>query len=161
MEWKKLTAVTAAGLLLATTVAACSTSKKSGGGSGSTQSTSSGPDLSGQPKSKITATTMTGDCAPFGAYGSHPGTTVTMYASITDPEGGYLEQSWKQFEKCTGVTIKYTGDKEFETALKTKVEGGNAPDIAIIPQPGLLQTFATAGKLKPATDAVRARTSSR
>jgi alpha-glucoside transport system substrate-binding protein len=154
MEWKRLTAVTAAGLLLATTVAACSTSKKPGGGSGSTQSTSQGPDLSGQPKSKVTATTMTGDCAAFGKYGSHPGTTVTMYASITDPEGGYLEQSWKQFEKCTGVTIKYTGDKEFETALKTKVEGGNAPDIAIIPQPGLLQTFATAGKLKPATDAV-------
>ena len=37
----------------------------------------------------------------------------------------------------------YTGDKEFETALKTKVQGGNAPDIAIFPQPGLLQTFAT------------------
>jgi alpha-glucoside transport system substrate-binding protein len=155
MHWKKLTAAMAAGVLLTTGLAACSSSKnKSGSTGGASASTSSGPDLSAQPKSKVTPTTMTGDCAPYGVYGSHPGTTVTMYASITDPEGGYLQQSWKKFEQCTGITIAYTADKEFETALKTKVQGGNAPDIAIIPQPGLLQTFATAGKLKPATDAL-------
>jgi alpha-glucoside transport system substrate-binding protein len=81
-----------------------------------------------------------------------------MYASITDPEGGFLKDSWKQFEKCTGITISYTGDKEFETAIKTKVEGGNAPDIAIFPQPGLVKTYAEAGKLKPASQAVFAET---
>lgn len=152
MEWKRLTAVAAAGVLLATSVAACSSSKKSSGGSGGSQSSSQGANAGNQPKSKVSATTMTGDCAPFGQYGSHPGTTVTMYSSITDPEGQHLKDSWKQFEKCTGITVAYTADKEFETALKTKVEGGNAPDIAILPQPGLLQTFATAGKLKPASD---------
>jgi alpha-glucoside transport system substrate-binding protein len=152
MEWKRLTAVAAAGVLLATSVAACSSSKKSSGGSGGSQSSSQGPDAGSQPKSKVTAATMSGDCAAFGQYGSHPGTTVTMYSSITDPEGQHLQDSWKQFEKCTGIKVAYTADKEFETALKTKVEGGNAPDIAILPQPGLLQTFATAGKLKPASD---------
>jgi alpha-glucoside transport system substrate-binding protein len=38
--------------------------------------------------------------------------------------------------------------------LKTKVDGGNAPDIALFPQPGLLATFAQSGDLKPATDAL-------
>jgi alpha-glucoside transport system substrate-binding protein len=152
MHWKKLTAVCAAGLLLTTTVAACSSSKKKNSGGGGPSSSASGPDLSAQPKSKVKATTMTGDCAPFGQYGSHPGTSVTMYSSITDPEGASLQKSWTQFEKCTGITIKYTADKEFESALKTKVQGNNAPDLAIIPQPGLLQTFATAGKLKAASD---------
>jgi len=99
---------------------------------------------------------MSGACAAFGKYGKYSGKTVTMYASITDPEGSYLEQSWKQFEQCTGITIKYTGDKEFETNLKTKVQGGNAPDIALIPQPGLLQNFAVSGSLKPASQAVTA-----
>jgi alpha-glucoside transport system substrate-binding protein len=152
MQWKKITTVVAACVMTTTAVAACSSSKSSTSPSGS--SSSSGTTSGAQPKSKVVAATMTGDCAPFGVYGSHPGTTVTMYASITDPEGKYLQQSWKQFEKCTGITIKYTADKEFETALKTKVQGGNAPDIAIIPQPGLLQTFATGGTLKPASDAL-------
>ncbi len=154
MHWKKLTAVCAAGLLLTTTVAACSSSKKKSSGGGGPSSSASGPDLSAQPKSKVKATTMTGACAPYGQYGSHPGTSVTMYSSITDPEGASLQKSWTQFEKCTGITIKYTADKEFESNVKTKVQGGNAPDIAIMPQPGLLQTFATSGKLKPASDAL-------
>ena len=43
---------------------------------------------------------------PFGQYGKYSGATVTMYTSITDPEVSYLQQSWKQFEKCTGITIR-------------------------------------------------------
>ena len=152
MHWKRTYALVAVGVA-ATTIAACSSSKSSSGG-GASGSASEAASL--QPKSKVVATTMSGDCAPFGKYGSHPGTTVTMYSSITDPEGADLQTSWKQFEKCTGIKVAYTGDKEFETALKTKVEGGNAPDIAILPQPGLLQTFATSGKLKPASDALTA-----
>jgi len=140
MQWKRLSAVIATGVLVTSTVAACSSSKsKSGGGGGGGSTNPSGsasvPDAGAQPKSKVKATTMTGDCAPFGVYGSYPGKTVTMYSSITDPEGTSLVKSWKQFEKCTGVTVKYVADKEFESALKTKVEGGNAPDLAIFPQP--------------------------
>jgi alpha-glucoside transport system substrate-binding protein len=123
--------VTAASLLLA----ACSSSKKSSGGGAANNSA---------------------ECASFSAYQGHSGKKVTIYASITDPEGGYLKQSWKQFESCTGITIQYTGDKDFETQLKVKVQGGNAPDIAILPQPGLLANFAKAGKLKPASDALAA-----
>lgn len=90
-------------------------------------------------------------CADYAAYQGHSGKKVTMYSSITDPEAGQLKQSWAKFESCTGITIQYTGDKGFETQLKIKVQGGNAPDLAIIPQPGLLQTFVTAGKVKPAS----------
>jgi alpha-glucoside transport system substrate-binding protein len=161
MHLKRLTAAAAAGVLLMTAAVACSSSKKkdtgSGGGStnpGGSAAPSGVPDPAAQPKSKVKPATLTGDCAAFGKYGSYPGKTVTMYASITDPEGSRLEKSWTQFEKCTGIKIQYTADKEFESALKTKVQGGNAPDIAIMPQPGLLQTFATSGKLKPASDAV-------
>jgi alpha-glucoside transport system substrate-binding protein len=153
MRLKRVTAVIATSAAIVALAAGCSSSKSKSGNGGNPTS-SGGVDLSAQPKSKIVAATLTGDCAAYGKYGKYSGATVTMYASITDPEGTYLQQSWKQFEKCTGITIKYTADKEFESALKTKVQGGNAPDIAIIPQPGLLQTFATSGKLKPASDAV-------
>jgi alpha-glucoside transport system substrate-binding protein len=152
MRLSKATALVTLAAAVTLVAAGCSSSKKTGT---SDNSASTSAAAGNQPASKIKAATMTGDCADFGKYGSYPaGTTVTIYASITDPEGGYLEDSWKTFEKCTGIKIQYTGDKEFETALKTKVEGGNAPDVAIIPQPGLLQTFATGGKLKPASQAV-------
>jgi alpha-glucoside transport system substrate-binding protein len=158
MKWKALFAVVAAGSLA---LAACSSS--GGNNPGGNNNTSGGsnsaapsgvPDPGQQPKSKITPANLTGDCAQFSKYGKYSGKTVTIYTSITAPEIDYHINAIKPFEQCTGITVKYQPSKEFEAALKTKVEGNNAPDLAIFPQPGLLQTFATAGQLKQATDAV-------
>jgi alpha-glucoside transport system substrate-binding protein len=161
VRWNKSVALLSASLAVVLAVAACSSSKKTSSGGGTTGgSTSPSAPPSGepapakQPKSKVQAATMTGDCAPFGKYGKYSGAKVTIYTSITDPEITYHRNSVKQFEQCTGITIQYQPSKEFEAALKTKVDGGNAPDIALFPQPGLLATFATAGKLKPASDAL-------
>jgi alpha-glucoside transport system substrate-binding protein len=161
MQLKKISVVVAAAALTLTTAAACSSSKKSPGGNNSSGGGSSAPAPSGvpdpgaQPKSKIQAATLTGDCAAFGKYGKYSGATVTIYTSITAPEIDYHINAIKPFERCTGITVKYQASKEFEDQLKPKVEGGNAPDLAIFPQPGLLQTFATAKNgLKPASDAV-------
>lgn len=167
MEWKRISAVVAAATLALT--AACSSSGgggnttnptgTGGGGGGSTSSSpstapSGEPDPSKQPKSQIQPVTMTGDCADYGQYGKYSGATVTIYTSITQPEIGYHINSVKQFEKCTGISIHYQASKEFEDQLKPKVQGGNAPDLAIFPQPGLLQTFAKSGDLKLASDAL-------
>jgi alpha-glucoside transport system substrate-binding protein len=160
MHAKRLTAAAAAGVLLMTAAVACSSSKKKDTGSGGTNPSGSAapsgvPDPGAQPKSKIQAASMSGDCAAFSKYGQHNGTKVAVYTSITSPEIEYHINSVKPFEKCTGISIQYQPSKEFEAALKTKLQGGNAPDIALFPQPGLLQTFATASPgLKPASDAV-------
>ncbi|MCW6008926.1 ABC transporter substrate-binding protein [Micromonospora sp. CPCC 205371] len=90
------------------------------------------------------------DCAAFDKYDGNDGKKVSIYASIRDTEADLLEQSWEQFTECTGIDIDYEGSGEFEAQLQVRVDGGNAPDIAFIPQPGLLATFAKAGKLKPA-----------
>lgn len=90
------------------------------------------------------------ECSAFDKYDGNDGKKVTIYASIRDTEADLLEQSWKQFTDCTGIEIDYEGSGEFEAQLQVRVDGGNAPDIAFIPQPGLLATFAKAGKLKPA-----------
>ena len=147
-------------LLAGSVVSACSSSGGGGGGGtgGASSPSSGGPAAAGEPdpakqpeKSAIKAVTMTGDCADYGQYGKYNGAKVTIYTSITNPELQYHIDSVKQFEKCTGISIQYQGTKDFEGQLKTKVEGGNAPDIAFFPQPGLLQTFAQSGTLKPAT----------
>ena len=92
----------------------------------------------------------TPECAEFVDYKDIAGKTVTIYASIRDAEADKLEQSWAKFEECTGVTIEYEGSGEFEAQLKVRVDGGEAPDIAFVPQPGLVTSFAKTNKLKPA-----------
>ncbi len=131
MRWNKAVVLASASMALVVVVAACSSSKKPTGGGGSSGNGS--------------------DCAAFSKWNGHSGKTVSVYSSITDPEGQYLRDSWKQFEKCTGIKVNFQADKAFEAQIKIKVDGGNAPDIAIFPQPGLLQTFANKGKLKPAS----------
>ena len=92
--------------------------------------------------------TLTGDCAQYQAYAGHSGKTVTMFGSILSPESDSLNTSWADFSKCTGIKIQYTGSNTFESDLPVKVNGGNAPNLAIIPQPGLLQQMVKTGTVK-------------
>ena len=79
--------------------------------------------------------------------GSLKGKTVTISSSIRDTEADKLVTAWKPFETCTGVTIKHTGSGSFEADIKAAVQGGSQPDIAIVPQPGLLATLVASGKV--------------
>lgn len=163
MQWMKSIIV----LTAATTIlAGCSSSSSGGGGDGkSSNAPGGGPSSSGgsgapsinlgdQPDSKIKKAELTGDCADFGVYGKYSGAKVSIYTSITNPELAFYVDSLKKFEQCTGIAVEFQGTKDFETALRTKVEGNNAPDIALFPQPGLLAKFASDGTLKGASKAV-------
>ncbi|MBO1030407.1 carbohydrate ABC transporter substrate-binding protein [Tessaracoccus sp. SD287] len=81
------------------------------------------------------------DCAPYKAFGDLTGKEVSVYTSIVAPEDQPQIDSYKPFEDCTGAKIIYEGSKEFEAQLLVRVKGGNAPDIAFVPQPGLLNTL--------------------
>mgnify|MGYP000931121548 CR=1 FL=1 len=113
-------------------------------------SSSSGGD------SSASATNTDPACADYAAYGSHPNTTVTVFTSILPPEQQKFESAWAQFEKCTGIKVKYEGSDQFEAQLPTRIAGGNAPDIAFIPQPGLLSKLVSQGGPKAAPDGVSA-----
>ncbi|HET9518366.1 MAG TPA: ABC transporter substrate-binding protein, partial [Actinoplanes sp.] len=95
------------------------------------------------------------NCAAYDKYGDHDGKTVSIYTSIRDVEADNYEKSWDEFERCTGVQIAYEGSGEFEAQLQVRVQGGNAPDLAFIPQPGLLERFAKAGQAKAAPAEVK------
>jgi alpha-glucoside transport system substrate-binding protein len=89
-----------------------------------------------------------------GGGGDSGDNTVTIYGTIADTEAELLEQSWADWEKENDIDIKYESSKEFEQQIAVRAQGGNAPDIAIFPQPGLLADMATRGFLKPAPQAV-------
>jgi alpha-glucoside transport system substrate-binding protein len=86
------------------------------------------------------------DCAQFSQYGDLKGKTVTIYTGIVTPEDKPHQDSYKPFEECTGVTVKYEGDKSFETQILVRAKAGNPPDIAIVPQPGLLRQLVETGR---------------
>ncbi|MEU4428047.1 ABC transporter substrate-binding protein [Actinoplanes sp. NPDC024001] len=86
------------------------------------------------------------DCAPYKAFGDLTGKTVTIYTGIVTPEDTPHKESYKPFEQCTGVTVKYEGDKAFETQILVRAKAGNPPDLAFVPQPGLLQQLVATGK---------------
>jgi alpha-glucoside transport system substrate-binding protein len=98
----------------------------------------------------------TPECAAYADYAGVSGESVTIYSPIRDTEAGLLEQAWAKFADCTGVKIEYEGSPEFEAQLKVRVQGGDAPDLAFIPQPGLLESFAKGGKLKALGDKTKA-----
>jgi len=91
-----------------------------------------------------------------GGGGSGDSNTVTIYGTIVDDEAKLLQQSWKDWADENGITIKYEGSQDFETQLGTRAQGGNPPDIAIFPQPGLFADFAKRDFLKPAPADVEA-----
>jgi alpha-glucoside transport system substrate-binding protein len=53
----------------------------------------------------------------------------------------------ERFTEETGIEVTYEGTRDFEVVINTRVEGGDPPDVALLPQPGLMMRFAEAGEL--------------
>src|SRR3712207_3151245 len=121
---RRALATVTSGVGLALALAACS-----GGDAGST-------DAGGASASDT-------DCAAYEQYGDLAGKTVSVYTSIVAPEDQPHIDSYVPFEECTGAEVAYEGSKEFEAQLQVRLASGNPPDIAYIPQPGLLRTLVT------------------
>ena len=117
-------------------LAACGNSKDSGSGTTANASASSI------------------DCSPYTSFGDLKGKTVSIYTGIVTPEDTPQKDSYKPFENCTGVTVQYEGDKSFETQILVRAKAGNPPDLAIVPQPGLLKQLVATGKAVAAPDGV-------
>lgn len=79
--------------------------------------------------------------------GEYAGTVVTMTGPFTDADAVIFEESIKEFEEATGIDIQYSGSKEFEASIRVAVEGGTVTDIVDFPQPGLLASFVSQGKV--------------
>lgn len=79
--------------------------------------------------------------------GEFKGTVVKVDGPFTDEDEVKFNKSMEAFTKATGIEVKYIGSKEFEASISVRVDGGDAPDIADFPQPGLLASFVRQGKI--------------
>jgi alpha-glucoside transport system substrate-binding protein len=78
------------------------------------------------------------------------GTTLNVAADWSGAEQKNFEKVLAGFSDKTGAKVNYTSyGSDVATTLGTKIDGGDPPDVAVIPQPGLLNSLAEAGSLIP------------
>jgi len=97
-----------------------------------------------------------GTTATTGADAGLPdltGESVEIAAVWSGAEQESFEQVLASFEEQTGADVSFisTGD-DIATVLGTSIQGGDPPDVALLPQPGLLLDLAEQGNLVPIDD---------
>ena len=80
--------------------------------------------------------------------------TVTVLGVVVGEQQDKLEAALAPFEEKTGIKVVYEGTDAFATLLPVRVESGDAPDVAMFPQPGLMRDFAQNGQLVSIDDFV-------
>jgi len=85
------------------------------------------------------------------------GKSIEVYAVWSGSEQANFKQVLDAFTQKTGATVTYTstGDN-MSTVLGSKIEGGAPPDVAMLPQQGLLVQLANDGSLKKVNADVQA-----
>lgn len=83
------------------------------------------------------------------------GVTLEVAAVWSGDEQANFKKVLDHFEEETGATVEFTstGD-DIATILGGRIAGGSPPDLAVLPQPGLLNDLAAEGNLEPIEDAV-------
>jgi alpha-glucoside transport system substrate-binding protein len=86
--------------------------------------------------------------------GDFDGATVEIWAQWLpeSSEAANFEYSLEPFQEATGITVNFQPTPDYETALQVAVDGGNAPDLAQIAQPGKMHQYADAGSLVGLSD---------
>jgi alpha-glucoside transport system substrate-binding protein len=101
------------------------------------------------------ATGGTGETGETGPYeflaraeaGEFAGTEVEILTQWIEPQDEIFEAALAPFVERTGIDVAHEGLSDYTTVLTARVEGGNAPDVAQVAQPGLMRSFAEAGDL--------------
>lgn len=77
--------------------------------------------------------------------------------SVTGPWVGddldLVNTVFDYFEAATGATVEYAGSDSFESEIRRAAQTGGLPNLAVIPQPGLLADLARQGVVAPLTEA--------
>jgi alpha-glucoside transport system substrate-binding protein len=76
--------------------------------------------------------------------------TISVLAVWTGAEGEAFQAVLDGFTEANpDVTVNYQAANDPATVLSTSVEGGNPPDVAALPSPGIMADFAGRGALTP------------
>jgi alpha-glucoside transport system substrate-binding protein len=82
--------------------------------------------------------------------GAQADESLTLLHGITGPdEQAALQAVIDAFTEETGTLVEVEVSPDFDTVIITRVTGGNPPDVALYPQPGVLGRLAERGDVLP------------
>ena len=84
------------------------------------------------------------------------GASVEVVAVWQDAEAIAFERVLDHFEEDTGATVTFTSTagEDIIAVLERRILAGDPPDVAVLPQPGLLSQLAESGAILPVDDLV-------
>src|SRR6202050_2481605 len=99
------------------------------------------------------STSSTPPASSSGSTSSKIGGSVTVWAEWTAQEQQDFLAALVPFKTATGITVNYSGKGSgtMDTALLSAVAGGSPPDVALVPDPGTLDSLASKGSIKDLT----------
>ena len=89
-----------------------------------------------------------------GAQNSDSQESLVILGSLTGVGQEIVEEAFAPFTAETGIEVVYEGTDAFATVLPIRIAGGDVPDLAIFPQPGLMVDLAREGALTPLDNVV-------
>jgi len=81
------------------------------------------------------------------------GETLSIFGPWRGEDEALARSVLDYFSEATGVTINYSSSENYEQQIVIDTQAGSPPNIAILPQPGLIQDLASKGLLSPLDDA--------
>ena len=95
---------------------------------------------------------LAGACADGG--GDEAG--LTVFSELTGVQAEALEAVLADFTDRTGIPVRSVGSSNFEVDLVERLQTGDAPDLALVPQPGLIEGIVReTGLARPLPDDVQ------
>lgn len=92
----------------------------------------------------------------FAAEYDLSGQSLTITGPWIGDDKDLVDSVIAYFVAATGAQVAYSGSDSFESEIRRASQTGGLPNLAVIPQPGLLADLAAAGNVAPLDDATAA-----
>ncbi|OVE91447.1 alpha-glucoside ABC transporter substrate-binding protein [Agrobacterium tumefaciens] len=86
------------------------------------------------------------------AHADLKGQTLTIFGPWRGEDEALFQSVLAYFADATGVNVRYSSSENYEQQIVIDTQAGSPPNIAILPQPGLLADLAAKGFLAPLGD---------
>jgi alpha-glucoside transport system substrate-binding protein len=86
--------------------------------------------------------------------GQASGSTVTIWSSLDQPIIDALKAGVAPLAQAKGITVNWQKIDNINQVIMTKIQANDTPDIALIPQPGVVADIVNRGKATPLDDVV-------
>lgn len=80
--------------------------------------------------------------------------SVEIIGAIPENEAVGFVKELEAFGEESGIEVTYTPSTDFTTEVRNRIQGNDAPDIALFPQPGLVTDLADRGDALPLNDLI-------